>query len=125
MRRAIAVLTLSLAVAACGRNPTPGTRSAADVLTRQELIDSNVDNAYDAISKLRPMFLRPHRSGGGGEDSFAVVYVDGIRRGPLEVLRGIAVGSVAQIRYLTSAAATTRYGLNVEGGVIQVTSTAR
>jgi outer membrane cobalamin receptor len=49
------------------------------------------------------------------------VYVNGILRGGIAQLRDTPVNSVERIRYLRPADATTRYGLNQAGGVIEVT----
>jgi hypothetical protein len=49
-----------------------------------------------------------------------VVYVDGIRKGSPEYLRSIPTNEVSEIRYLSVQDATTRYGMNVEAGVLDV-----
>ena len=120
-RLTIAVLVLATA---CGAR-TPGANSSQsrgpnNVVTQDEIATVPVDNAYDAIEHLRPQFLRPHVTG-SRRPAYAVVFIDGVRRGGPEVLRSIAAKTVTQIRYLTSADATTRYGLDIEGGVIEVT----
>ena len=119
MYRTLTIAALVLA-AACGARTQPPARGPNNVVTQEEIATVPVDNAYDAIEHLRPQFLRPHVTG-SRRPAYAVVFIDGVRRGGPEILRSIAAKTVVQIRYLTSADATTRYGLDIEGGVIEVT----
>ena len=48
------------------------------------------------------------------------VFVDGLRKGSPEYLRSIPKAEVQEIRYLPVQDATTRYGLNVPAGVLDV-----
>jgi hypothetical protein len=122
MTRTLAALALVLTVAACGKNEiNNGTVSRnSNIITREEIAGTTVESAYDAVQRLRPMFLRP-RSTGSRSNALAVVFIDGVRRGDPEVLRAIAARSVEEIRFITAVDATTRYGTNIEGGVLQVT----
>ncbi len=95
-------------------------RPRNNVLTRDEIVAAPVSNAYEAIDRLRPSFLRPHATGGRPATAYAIVFIDGVRRGALDVLRSVAANTIKEIRYLTAADATTRYGLDIEGGVIDV-----
>lgn len=119
MYRTLMIAALILA-AACGARTPPASRGPNNVVTQDEIATVPVDNAYDALEHLRPQFLRPHVTG-SRRPAYAVVFIDGVRRGGPEILRTIAAKTVVQIRYLTSADATTRYGLDIEGGVIEVT----
>jgi hypothetical protein len=49
-----------------------------------------------------------------------VIYVNGMRAGPLEALRSISAVDVQEIRYISAADATTRWGTGHSGGVIEV-----
>jgi hypothetical protein len=89
------------------------------VLTRQEISTITVQNLYEAIQRLRPAFLRA-RTTSAGPGFLPVVFVDGIRKGSPEYLRGIPTAEVSEVRYLTVQDATTRYGMNVEAGVLDV-----
>ena len=122
MSRAFGVLALVLTLTGCARPPEPGTgRTSSDIITRAEIASTSFDNAFDAVQRLRPLFLRA-RTTATSRTAYPVVYVDGIRRGAPEVLRTIAASTVAEIRYLSPAVASTRYGMNIVGGVIQVTT---
>jgi hypothetical protein len=121
MKRAIAVAALAIAFAGCGGKsaPTGALRTSADLITREEIMKQPVENVYDAVQRLRPGFLRA-RSTATRTTAYPVVFVDGIRRGDPETLRTIPTRGVDEIRYIKALDATTRYGLNIEGGVIEV-----
>jgi hypothetical protein len=126
MRRAVVIGSFFLVLSSCARhNPIDEPRGQTNMLTRDEIANAPVTTAYEAIDRLRPRFLRPHATGGRPATAYAVVFIDGVRRGALDILRSVAASSVMQVRYLTSADATTRYGLDVEGGVIDVTLRGR
>jgi len=123
MKRASFVLAIALAVTAACSPATQGTgagaRSSSNVLTRQELSTIAVQSLYEAVQRLRPGFLRA-RTTSAGPGFLPVVFVDGIRKGSPEYLRSIPSSEVNEIRYLTVQDATTRYGMNVEAGVLDV-----
>lgn len=124
MMRRTFVLAFALAVSA-GCSPrtegstAAGPRSASNVLTKQEIATISVETLYEAVQRLRPAFLRA-RSTSAGPGFLPVVYVDGIRKGSPELLRGIRASEVVEIRYLSVQDATTRYGMNVSAGVLDV-----
>lgn len=123
MRRTLAV-AFALAVSAGCSSSTQGSgagpRSASNLVTRQELSTVTVDNAYDAVQRLRPNMLRARTTSAPGANQTPVVFVDGIRKGSIEYLRSIPRGEVQEIRYLNVQDATTRYGMNVPAGVLDV-----
>ena len=124
MSRLLAALCLAL-VCACNWKSQPASpRGSSDVLTRQEITATEVDNAYDAGQRLRPEFLR-ERSTGIGRRERPAVFINGIRRGGVEMLRTIAASTISEIRYLTAPEAATRYGLDVSAGVIDVSVITR
>ena len=69
-------------------------------------------DAYQAIQRLRPRWLR----GRSGRDPF--VYVNGRRRGGLDVLRALRADSVLGVEFVEPEDATIRFGAG--GGVIQL-----
>jgi hypothetical protein len=124
MRRTFAILTVGFGLMACSpatQGTGAGPRSASNVLTRQEIEASAYSRTtlYDAVEKLRPTFLRA-RTTSGQRQAYPVVYVDGVRRESLEYLRAIPASEVVEIRYLNVQDATTRYGMNVPAGVLDV-----
>lgn len=131
MLRRTFILGLALAVTAGCSSSTKGStgsRSNSNLLTRQELSTVNVDNVFDAVQRLRPAFLRARTIAGSGRTStgatvvqgYPEVFVDGLRKGSPEYLRTIPTREVSEIRYLSAIDATTRYGMNVPAGVIDV-----
>lgn len=120
MRKAIAALALVIAASCSQTSQTPaGARSSSNLLTGREIATTPAVDAYDAVQRLRPNFLRS-RSTASTSNAYPVVYVDGLRKGGLEYLRVIRAAEVAEIRYLSAIDATTRYGMNVEAGVLDV-----
>jgi len=123
MTRRTFVLAFALAITAgCSPNRQgsgAGSTSSSNVLTRQELSTVAVQNLYDAVNRLRPAFLRA-RTTSSGPGFLPEVFVDGLRKGSTEVLRTISTMEVAEIRYLSVQDATTRYGMNVPAGVLDV-----
>ena len=127
MRRRLGLGAILVCVAACA----PATRIAPtatsydmSILSRSEIRDANVTDMYDVIARLRPQYLTRR-----GETSFLLraqtqvsVYVDNMRLGGIESLRGIPVASVQRVRYFNAAEATYRWGMNNSGGAIQLIS---
>lgn len=128
MRRAVTFLALAVIVscskATQGTGTSTGARGASNLITRQEIATIPATDGYDAVQRLRPEFLRP-RSTASRTTAYAVVFVDGINKGAPEALRLLRSPEIAEIRFLSAVDATTRYGLNVPAGVIQVTLITR
>lgn len=79
-------------------------------------------NALDALNRLRPEFLSPVSAGfAGGPALTPTVLINGTHRGNLELLRTLRLAEVRDIRYYRSIDATTRFGTNHTGAVIDVT----
>lgn len=119
--QAVGLLLLLAAIAGCGT--TSGARSgSSDVLTRQEIQAAQASNAYELLQQLRPQFLR-NRGALSIRDPTAgqvVVYMNDVHYGDVDSLRTIAIEEIDEIRYISAADATTRWGTGHAGGVIQV-----
>ena len=102
--------------------PTPALKTL-DVLGCDEIRSAprGIENAYDAVTRLRPDFLRS-RPGTDGVPKLPVVYVDFARMGGPDALRSISVSAILEIRYFTPTAADLRFGPNNPGGVIVVST---
>ena len=115
-----ATLALSLGLAGCAAGAgsgTDGPRRSANRITRVELEEVSQLDAYQAVQRLRPNWLRPR----GGQT--AQVIVDGSRQpGRLDVLRQYRAAQVEEMRFMSSSDATTRYGTGYDGGAILITS---
>ena len=122
--RAFPTIALCFGALACA--PSSG-RDGSSVPSRRALLGdeiqaASVTTAYDAVSRLRPEWLRRRgqisfRNPGAGE---VVVYVNGMRRGGPAALSGITAASVVQMEFLSGTVATTRYGSGHGGGAILV-----
>jgi outer membrane cobalamin receptor len=83
-----------------------------------------VQNALQAVQRLRPNFLQTH---GGMSSSMTlgpqdvVVYVDNTRMGGPSALSQIPITEVKEIQYLNGPDATQRFGTGHGSGAIIVT----
>jgi hypothetical protein len=112
---------LLLAAACAGSPPREGaSRGERNLLTQKELLDQHFLSAYDAVEALRSQWLRAR-----GPDSFTSpsqvwVYMDNVKLGDVESLRGVAVSTIMSIRYFGANEATARWGVGHGAGVIYV-----
>jgi outer membrane receptor for ferrienterochelin and colicin len=114
---------LAVALTACASaGSSSGTPKDSSVITREEIATSMESNAYDAVAKLRPLFLRSRgRTTINGEvNDYATVFVDGVRYGDLSTMRGIVTNQVQMIRFLGGPDAVTKYGMQYGSGAIEV-----
>jgi hypothetical protein len=128
-----------LGAAACSSSSSSGTSAAPkpgpNLITADEIARVNVQNAYEAVQKLRPAMLRQRQvasaNGQGGVMKDAptgssvaagevMVYMDNTRLGDVEQLRQISVASIAAVRYFSASEAQTKWGSGHAGGVIEV-----
>lgn len=119
--------------------PSKPKSGGANYITQAELAASGKENMYEAIQVLRPQMLRPSRGAssfgagqgqksstepsqfpevGGPNSSLPSVYLDNAKFGEIESLRNVETGRVKEVRLLSAADATTRFGTGVTGGVI-------
>lgn len=99
-----------------------------DLITREQIEESNYSTALQVVQRLKPRWLRPVRFGGGtlgGPPPEPVVVLDGVRFGDLSSLSGINAIMVDHIEYMTATEATTLYGTGYMGGAIRVFSRGR
>lgn len=125
----------------------PGLPTGRDHLGADELQGLGIDNVYDAVSALRPEWLRIRgaRSLAAGLDPVRVegtgagvqvsgstplisevgtiqVYVDGVSFGGLETLNSINMLTVRDLYFLDAAEATLRWGEgNPHGAILVIT----
>ena len=97
-----------------------------DLLTAEEIRQHptvHVGTAYDAIRRLRPEYLVTATfEAAGGNQASPTVFVDGIARGDVDMLRTIQVVLITEIRFLRPADAALRYGQDHRWGAILVTT---
>lgn len=120
-----AALLLLFAVGSCTATGGSGgtSRGGSGEITQADIEGTSALTAHDAVDQLRPAWLRARGARTiENPNPYATVYVDGLRRGELDELRGIPVTDVDTIDYLSPSDATTRFGLGHTGGVIRVTT---
>ncbi len=127
MWRRISLVLLGLTSTACAAATStsrPVEFAGRNVITAAEIVASSVHDLYFAVHKLRPEFLR--RRGSGPESPFTesrvMVYVDGVRYGPVQSLHLIPPEIVKTIRYIRAAEANMLFGGAHSAGAIQVTT---
>lgn len=127
MKTTVLTITLGALVYSC--SPTNGgisTTSARDALTAEEIATTTAQNAYEAISLKRPIFLqsrgpRSFQSPGRGQSNeYPVVYLDRMYYGELESLRLIPVQQISEIDYLDMNDAMVQFGSGHSGGIILI-----
>lgn len=96
--------------------------SNVNLLTGDQLRETNVGNVYDALRRLRPQWLRARGSASivSPESTEPVVYVSGIRRGEIRTLQNVSLDQVQRVEFIDARDATTRFGTGHGGGVIMV-----
>ena len=139
----VSTVAITFAAACASSSSSSGTsgapRSSPNLITAEEISRINVQNAYEAVQKLRPSMLRqrqvasangqggiagdaPPITGTGVQSGAVVVYVDNTRLGDADQLRGIAASSIAAVRYFSASEAQTKWGSGHPGGAIEVTT---
>jgi hypothetical protein len=92
------------------------------VITQEELEASMATNALEAIQRLRPNFLSTRGPGTiNAVDEGIIVYANGIRLGGTDTLRDLPVVEIKEIRYMSAADATQRFGTGHSHGAILIT----
>jgi multidrug efflux pump subunit AcrA (membrane-fusion protein) len=139
LRNACVVAVVVLTAAACSSpksSVSGGAKPGPNLITADEIARANVQNAYEAVQKLRPAMLRQRQiasaDGQGGVRNGrsasgtavaageVLVYMDNTRLGDVEQLRQISVASISAVRYFSASEAQTKWGSGHAGGVIEV-----
>lgn len=132
LRRAFAALLLASATACASGGASAAGSSAASnrsVITESELPTSGTETAYDVIMRLRPEFLRvrpaqkyslQEGAGASGPAPAPALIVNGQRAGELSDLRQIAATSLRTVRYYTIEQAKRKFGMQYDGGAIEI-----
>ncbi|MEX2154997.1 MAG: hypothetical protein WD825_16760 [Gemmatimonadaceae bacterium] len=94
------------------------------MLTATEIVASRVTDVYQAVTQLRPEFLRrrSHLSVPAFSAVTVRVYLDELALGTAESLRHIPLDRVRLIRYLSPLDADIRWGGSHPTGAILVTT---
>jgi len=112
----LAVVILGGACASSGQLGQSRPRLSRNLITADELSELSVSNAYEAVRRLRPAWLRAR-----GRSGLPVVYRNNNRWGDdPRSLEDIRIDVISEMRFLSASDATTRYGSGFTGGVILV-----
>lgn len=119
---AFAVLAIPVRPAAAQDKP----KGDPNILTAAEIAGaSNINNALDAVRKLRPKFLRdankPRSTATSGDAIGPVIYVDECKECGMG-LREIATAEIVEIKFVDPMKATALYGDDHRYGAIFVTT---
>jgi hypothetical protein len=120
--RNFVLVVAALASLACV-NKAPGAPTPnRNLITADEIAKSNGSTAYEVIQRLRPAFLRTRGSQSIQNPAplSPIVYLDGMRFGPVSSLAQIPALGIMTIEYMNAVDASQRFGLGNEGGAILV-----
>jgi hypothetical protein len=98
-------------------------RGSADVLTVAQMEPWGAQDLYTVIQRLRPRWFQS-RKGMNLTGTYPIsIIVDGARQeGGPELLKGFRAGDVEEARFLSANDATTKYGLAMMSGAIEITT---
>jgi hypothetical protein len=123
-------LVLVCATAACAPAPAPGAgakHGALDAITEDELADPALagSSLADAILRLRPRFLNKRGAGLRATSESVHISYNGSEPGPTSDLSRIDISDVAEVRYLSTADASLRFGGKGTMGPVLLITTKR
>ena len=116
--RTLCLATVTLAALALGR-PAVAQHYQKKVLTAAEIANgAQITTAYDAVSRLRPMWLNPSdvtfQSTGMTGQSVQIaqvrVYLNDFNVGDVDYLKSVAAESVQEMRFLSQNETASRFG---------------
>ena len=120
---------LALAMPACassGRGDPVG--SDRNLLTQEEVLESNSQDVYSVIQERRPRWIRSGQAlslSDANPVESVVVYFEQSRQGGPEVLRGMPLSGISEIRFYSGLEAQQRFGLDHRLGAIVVSFSPR
>lgn len=107
----------------CASEGPARPRPQDNVVTADQIMASGATTAYEALQRLRPVWLgsRGPSSLTNPAPSVADVYINGVEVGDVSYLQNVHVEDVLRMRFYPATEAGARYGMNHPGGVIEVT----
>lgn len=115
------ILVLFMACATSGSGGS-SRASRSGPITLDGIAEISAGDAYDVVEKLRAGWLRSRgpKSLSDTGPAYPTIYVDGTRRGEMDMLRTISVMDIQEIEFLSTQEANLRYGPDHFGGIIHV-----
>lgn len=106
--RVLGLLSLAVAVSSCASSGGERARTNSSILTREEMLDVQVANVFDAVERLRPRWLQIRTQLSLTGPTEIVVFMERNYLGGPEVLRQFSPNDIARLRYVdgTTASAT-------------------
>lgn len=121
--RWLGILVLATAATACASAGGQSPRTDRNLLTYEQIQETNKQNVYDVVESLRSNWLRTRGPTSlQGPNAEVQVYLDDTRMGSVTNLRAISTAPVRYIRWFDGIAATGRWGLDHGAGVIYVST---
>ncbi len=108
--RALALTLPAIVFCACGPSLQAPSRDRT-VITTEEVRSAGVNNAFQLVERLRPLWLRSRGDRSTHLPTEIVVYQDGVMLGDLETLQYIPIELVVSVRALDAAEAMRLPGL--------------
>lgn len=105
---------------ATGQQTSHTTPADRNVLTQQEIEQSQSMTAYDMISALRPRWLSERGVSSLRSNNPVMLYVNENRVGTIERLRDYAPRDLREVRFLDATQATQRFGTGHRSGAIML-----
>ena len=120
--RNFVLVVAALVSLACGSKAPRVPAPDRNLITADEIAKSNGSTAYEVVERLRPAFLRTRGSQSIQNPTplSPIVYLDGMRYGPVSSLAQIPAMGIVSIQYMNAVDASQRFGLGNEGGAILV-----
>ena len=118
-----ALFLVALVISACATSGGGETgRRQRNVITAADLAQLPEVTAYEAVQRLRPRWLSMSRVVGvtGEARQAPKVIVDGMPQGDINALYQYLAQDILELRFLSAADATTRYGVGYPVGAIIV-----
>ena len=125
--RSLVFVMLSVAALAACSSAAQGGRQVTNQneLTIEQIRDSGARDALEAVERLRPLWLRTRSQSSVNAPNTILVYVNTVRLGGLDALRGYPLDAVTKISFLTASEATNRLpgaGSSVVDGAIVIST---
>lgn len=124
----LALMVVALMAAGCAAGMGEGRVGDPNMLTAEQIAESDARNAHDLIEKLRPRWLTQRFTRSERLSTGILVYQNQTRLGGLNVLRDIPIQGIYSIRYLDSAQAGQLPGagsMAVDGAIVITTAAGR
>lgn len=122
--KTLATIAIVVMAAACAGTSgrSPGPRPSLDTITREQIVEHRFTTAYDAVAALRSNWLTPRGTDSFQTPSEVLVYLDDVKLGGVDSMRGVNTLSVSFIKHYDGLSATQRWGVGHASGVILIST---